>query len=246
MISVCIATYNASRYIREQICSILTQLNLDDEIVVADDGSNDETIVILNSIKDNRIKIIPDNGNLGIVKNFERALYAAKGEIIFLSDQDDVWLPTKVSECMSQLESNLMVITDCVVVDSQLNTLYQSFFALRGSRKGFVHNLYKNGYMGCCMAFRRELLSYALPIPSNIPMHDIWLGMLAEFIGDVSFLPKQLLMYRRHTDNASGLESRYGILQKIHFRITLIFFIYYRIAEAFSKRYFKLLTRLFF
>jgi glycosyltransferase involved in cell wall biosynthesis len=236
MISVCIATYNASRYIREQVNSVLPQLNLNDEIVVADDGSIDETLAILNSIKDNRIKIISGNGNLGIVKNFERALYAAKGEIIFLSDQDDVWLPTKVSECMGQLASNLLVITDCVVVDSQLNILYPSFFALRGSRKGFIHNLYKNGHMGCCMAFRRELLSYALPIPANVPMHDMWLGMLAELKGDVSFLPKQLLLYRRHSDNASDLESRYGTLQKIYFRMALIFFIYFRLVIIFLKR----------
>lgn len=239
MISVCIATYNADRYIREQINSILTQLNLDDEIVIADDGSVDETIAILNSIKDNRIRIISGQANLGIIKNFERALYAAKGEIIFLSDQDDVWLPTKVSACVSQLKSNLLVVTDCVVVDSQLNTLYQSFFALRGSRKGFIHNLYKNGYMGCCMAFRRELLFYALPIPANVPMHDMWLGMLAELKGDVSFLPKQLLLYRRHSDNASGLESGYGILKRIYFRIMIVSHLYARIAVTHLSEFLK-------
>ncbi len=241
MISVCIATYNAHQYIREQINSVLMQLNLDDEIVIADDGSNDETMAILNSIEDNRIRIISGHANLGIIKNFERALYAAKGEIVFLCDQDDVWLPTKISECLSQLETSLLVVTDCVVVDSQLNILYPSFFVLRGSKKGFINNLYKNGYIGCCMAFRKELLSYALPIPANVPMHDIWLGMLAELKGEVSFLPKQLLLYRRHSGNASDLESRYGILQKIYFRMILIFLIYYRLAAVFSKRFFKML-----
>ena len=230
MISVCIATYNASRYIREQVNSVLMQLNVDDEIVVADDNSIDETIAILDSIKDNRIRVISGHENLGIIKNFERALYAAKGEIIFLSDQDDIWLPTKVSECMSQLASNLLVITDCVVVDSQLNILYPSFFALRGSRKGFIHNLYKNGYMGCCMAFKRELLSYALPMPANVAMHDMWLGLLAEFKGEVSFLPKQLLLYRRHSDNVSDLESRYGILKKFYFRIMITFLLFSRLT----------------
>ena len=236
MISVCIATYNASRYIREQIDSVLIQLNLDDEIVVADDGSSDDTLVILNSINDNRIKILTSHCNLGIVKNFERALYAVKGEIIFLCDQDDIWLPNKVIECVRCLEASLLVVTDCTVVDSELSCLYKSFFALRNSKKGFVHNLYKNSYIGCCMAFRKGLLFYALPIPSKVPMHDIWLGILAELYGKVTFLPKPLLLYRRHADNASPLKSRYGVFRKIHFRLMLVFFIFIRITNIYFKR----------
>lgn len=236
MISVCVATYNASRYIREQINSVLIQLNADDEIVVSDDESSDDTLAILDSINDHRIKILSRNGNLGVIKNFERALYVAKGEVIFLCDQDDVWLPNKVSTCLNYLDSNLLVVTDCIVVDAELKCLHKSFFALRNSRKGFIHNLYRNSYIGCCMAFKRELLSYALPIPSKVAMHDIWLGMVAEKYGRVTFLPTPLLLYRRHSENASPLKSRYGMFKKIHFRVMLIFFIFTRVTNIYFKR----------
>jgi hypothetical protein len=89
------------------------------------------------------------------------------------------------------------------------------------------------------MAFRRELLPYALPIPANVPMHDMWLGMLAEVKGDVSFLPKQLLLYRRHSDNASTLQSKFGILKKIYFRMTLIFLLFSRIAVIYLSEFLK-------
>ena len=236
MISVCVATYNASRYIREQINSVLIQLNADDEIVVSDDESSDDTVAILNCINDHRIKILSGNGNLGVIKNFERALYATKGEVIFLCDQDDVWLANKVSTCLNYLDSNLLVVTDCIVVDAELKCLHKSFFALRNSRKGFIHNLYRNSYIGCCMAFKRELLSYALPIPPKVAMHDIWLGMVAEKYGRVTFLPIPLLLYRRHSENASPLKSRYGMFKKIHFRVMLIFFIFTRVTNIYFKR----------
>lgn len=236
MISVCVATYNASRYIREQINSVLIQLNADDEIVVSDDESSDDTLAILDSINDHRIKILSRNCNLGVIKNFERALYAAKGEVIFLCDQDDVWLPNKVSTCLNYLDSNLLVVTDCIVVDAELKCLHKSFFALRNSRKGFIHNLYRNSYIGCCIAFRKELLSYALPIPSKVAMHDIWLGMVAEKYGRVTFLPTPLLLYRRHSENASPLKSRYGMFKKIHLRVMLIFFIFTRVTNIYFKR----------
>src|SRR6476469_4547127 len=103
MISVCMATYNASRYIHNQIDSIRIQLASEDEIIISDDLSEDDTLKIIRRINDPRIKIIQGNAKLGIIKNFERALYAAKGDFIFLSDQDDVWLPNKVNVCKTAL-----------------------------------------------------------------------------------------------------------------------------------------------
>ena len=99
MISVCIATYNGAEYLREQVESILSQLEEEDEIVVSDDSSTDTTIEILQSFGDRRIKIFK-NPAKGFVRNFENALRQAQGDFIFLSDQDDVWLPNKVAVCM--------------------------------------------------------------------------------------------------------------------------------------------------
>ncbi|MDP3211525.1 glycosyltransferase family 2 protein [Methylotenera sp.] len=223
MISVCIATYNASKYINSQVISILDQLSPEDEVIVSDDVSTDGTVDEILKINDPRIKVIKGNSRLGVIKNFERSLYAAKGELIFLSDQDDIWLPNKISLCKVQLDRFLLVVTDCVVVDANLYSLSPSFFALKKSRKGIIRNIYRNSYIGCCIAFRRELLDIALPFPVGIPMHDLWLGILAEIKGDVAFLPNKLLLYRRHGNNLSGLDSHFSIIKKIRMRIFLIF-----------------------
>jgi len=240
MISVCIATYNASKYIHAQIISILDQLGPNDEIVIADDSSTDDTINIIKNIDDRRIKILVGASKLGIVKNFERALYAAEGKFIFLSDQDDVWMPNKVLECIKQLERNILVVTDCIVVDEQLKPLHESFFSLRNSRRGVLHNLYKNSYIGCCMAFKKELLCFALPIPKNVSMHDVWLGLLAELNGSVCFLPKKLILYRRHSNNASLLKSNSSIFKKIQFRIHLFLHILLRLIKIQTKKLLKI------
>lgn len=95
MISVCMATYNGEEYIKEQLESILCQLGEMDEIIISDDGSTDNTLNIIESYNDSRIKIHINTGKHGFVYNFENALQKAKGEYIFLSDQDDIWLPEK-------------------------------------------------------------------------------------------------------------------------------------------------------
>jgi glycosyltransferase involved in cell wall biosynthesis len=240
MISVCIATYNASKYIHAQIVSILDQLGPDDEIVISDDASTDDTINIIKNINDLRIKILVGTNKLGIVKNFERALYAAKGKFIFLSDQDDLWLPNKVLECTKQLERNILVVTDCIVVDDKLNTLHESYFLLRNSKRGVLHNIYKNSYIGCCMAFKKELLSYALPIPKDVSMHDVWLGLLAELNGSVCFLPKKLMLYRRHNNNASLLKSNFSLLKKLQLRINLLLHILLRLIKIYTSKLLKI------
>lgn len=232
MISVCIATFNASKYIREQLISILDQLSMHDEVIISDDLSTDDTINIIEGINDQRLIVIKGEKRLGVVKNFERALYEANGDFVFLSDQDDVWLSNKVAECIRQLESHILVVSDCIVVDENLNQLYNSFFLLRGSKKGLMHNLYKNSYMGCCMAFRKSLLTYALPMPKGLSMHDIWLGMLAEVKGSVCFLPKQLILYRRHAKNTSHLDSNLTVLNMIRNRIKLFFYLTIRLIKV--------------
>jgi len=208
VISVCLATYNGSAYVEAQLRSVLEQLSPKDEIVVADDGSTDDTIAIVDAIGDPRIRWVAQGGSLGVVKNFERSVSAASGNYIFLCDQDDFWLPGKIEHCIAALQTHLLVVTDCKVVDSELNEIAPSFFRLRNSGSGLLHNLWKNGYLGCCMAFRRELLRVALPFPSRIPMHDMWLGIIAETLGGTCFLPEPLLLYRRHEGSASDAAGR--------------------------------------
>ena len=225
MISVCIATYNGEIFIREQIDSILRQLSSDDEIIVSDDGSTDGTISIINSIDDKRIRVIEGPRKQSPTSNFECALKASKGDYIFMSDQDDVWKPNKVKICMKWLQRYDCVVSDAEVTDSSLNPLYSSLYAIMQVRQGRIYNtIWKNGYTGCCMAFRRNVLEASLPFPKDIPMHDIWIGNVAAYKYNVKFIPDTLIYFRWHEDTTScnGKGSKFSILQQIKFRWSVI------------------------
>lgn len=221
MISVCIATYNGARYIGEQLASILKQLSAEDEVVVSDDGSTDGTLDIVRSLNDRRIRIVDGPRRHSPTLNFERALRNAKGDYVFLADQDDVWLEGKVRRCVEELQECDCVVSDARVTDSLLNTTSESLFKLMHVRRGRLSNLlWRNGYTGCCMAFKREVLNKALPFPTNIPMHDIWIGNVAAFCGRLRFIDDRLLLFRRHDATAScnGKGSTFSLWQKLMFR----------------------------
>lgn len=225
MISVCVATYNGEKFIKEQIESILCQLSSDDEIIVSDDGSTDGTIVIINCIGDKRIRIIEGPRKHSPTFNFENALKEAKGDYIFLADQDDVWKTNKVEVCMKWLQKYDCVVSDAEVTDSNLNPLYPSLYAIMQVRQGHIYNtVWKNGYTGCCMAFRRNILEASLPFPQDIPMHDIWIGNVAAYKYNVKFIPDKLILFRRHKETIScnGKGSKYSIWQQMKFRWSII------------------------
>ena len=225
MISVCVATYNGEKFIREQIDSILCQLSSDDEIIVSDDGSTDGTIVIINCIGDKRIRIIEGPRKHSPTFNFENALKEAKGDYIFLADQDDVWKTNKVEVCMKWLQKYDCVVSDAEVTDSNLNPLYPSLYAIMQVRQGHIYNtVWKNGYTGCCMAFRLNILEASLPFPKDIPMHDIWIGNVAAYKYNVKFIPDKLILFRRHKETIScnGKGSKYSIWQQMKFRWSII------------------------
>ena len=225
MISVCVATYNGEKFIKEQIESILCQLSSDDEIIVSDDGSTDGTIVIINCIGDKRIRIIEGPRKHSPTFNFENALKEAKGNYIFLADQDDVWKTNKVEVCMKWLQKYDCVVSDAEVTDSNLNPLYPSLYAIMQVRQGHIYNtVWKNGYTGCCMSFRRNILEASLPFPKDIPMHDIWIGNVAAYKYNVKFIPDKLILFRRHKETIScnGKGSKYSIWQQMKFRWSII------------------------
>ncbi len=225
-ISVAMAAYNGERYIREQLDSILKNLSAMDEIVVSDDGSTDATLDILKEYqqKDIPLKIVKGPGK-GIKQNINAALMECRGDYIFLADQDDVWADDKVEKVMQYLGKDgcRLVCHDAKVMDSTLTNIWMpSFFSYRGSKAGFLDNLFKNRYMGCCMAFEKKLLSTVLPIPDEIEMHDQWIGMNNDLTGGKSaFIGEQLLLYRRHDANVSDF-SHGTVLQMIKKRLVLL------------------------
>jgi len=224
MISICLATYNGSHFIKRQLESVLPQLSSDDEIIISDDSSVDDTIEIIKTFNDKRIKIFAGNKFRNPALNFGFAMQQAKGDIIFLCDQDDIWFDTKIEDHILKHKDYDLVISDAVVVDPNLGVIYPSFFIERNSRKGVYHNLLKNRYIGCCMSFNRKILSKVLPFPKGLHMHDWWIGLVAELNGNVLFLNKPLMYYIRHENNASGtLVKRLPLTQQIRNRLNLIY-----------------------
>jgi GT2 family glycosyltransferase len=224
------ATFNGEKHIQRQLLSILAQLGSDDEVIISDDNSTDSTLAIIAQLADARIRVTPNNGHPGPMGNFEQAISRATYEMILLADQDDVWLPDKVGKMRELLQSNDLVLSDCQVVNEKGTVIHESFFRHRGSKTGFWHNLYKNSYVGCCMAFRREIMEYVLPFPPRVHMHDWWIGLLVEAKGRVCFFPEPLIQYVRHGNNVSPTGERgYGLVDRVKNRFILMLFLIKRI-----------------
>ena len=222
--SVCVASYNGAMYIEKQLLSILGQLQSNDQVIIVDDCSFDDTVNIIESFKDSRIKLFKNTKNIGVVGTFNKALKNANGDIIFLSDQDDEWLDNKVSFIKNFFISNDI---DMVVHDAKImqggSIVTHSLFDQIGSSSGLFKNIYSNSYTGCCMAFRRIILRKILPIPNKKGIfHDAWIGILAKFYKfKVIFIATPLIVYNRHETNVSTMKRR-SILKIIPDRINLI------------------------
>ncbi len=222
MISVCMATYNGGKYIRQQLLSILPQLSEGDEIVISDDGSTDNTLAEVRSLECPLVRIVEGPRKGSPVLNFENALRHAQGDYLFLCDQDDVWEADKVAVMMAALREVSCVVSDCTVVDAGLRQLSPSFYSVVRKHEGRWYNLLvRNCYLGCCMAFRREVAERALPFPPSVAMHDIWLGNVAAFFFSLRFIPDRLMRYRRHGANASSTSdpSNHSLAEKIAIRL---------------------------
>ncbi len=208
-ISVVMASYNGAKYISYQIESILCQLSPEDELIISDDSSTDATLEIISSFDDKRIHVVHNQGAHGVVNNFENGLNFAKGKYIFLSDQDDVWSEDKTSKILPYFQKGYdCVVHDAYITGETIDSVKGTFFEQRVPRIAFFRNLVRNPYVGCCMAFDRKILERALPFPKGIPMHDSWIGMVAEKFYNVIFLDEPLIYYRRHGGNASPTTGR--------------------------------------
>jgi len=226
MVSVCMATFNGGKYIQAQLDSILRQLTLEDEVVISDDSSTDNTLEIIRAIQDPRIKLFAGNRFRDPIKNFQNCLQLASGEYIFLSDQDDVWMDGKYEKMTALLNDYDLVISDSVIVDEKLKPIAPSFFRFFGSGKGILKNIARSAYYGSCMAFTRKLLQKSLPFPDTQEIgHDLWIGLVGELTGKVLFYKEPLLLYRRH-DSAftqTGLSgSQRNLYQKLRGRMIML------------------------
>lgn len=222
MISVCIATYNGEKYIREQLDSIISQLDKNDEIIISDDGSSDKTISIIESYTDSRI-VLYKNSFKNVVLNFEFAIGKSKGDYIFLSDQDDIWSNDKVEcymECFLKNSNITTLISDFQIIDQNGLNL-DGVYKKNKFSTSLLKNIIVNNFIGCTMAFTSNTKNAILPFPKNIAMHDWWIGTYSIIYGKVNFIDKRLHFYRRHDTNVTKEEgAKVGI--KLKWRINLI------------------------
>jgi len=229
-VSVCMATFQGERFVEEQIASILPQLASGDEVVIVDDGSTDSTAARIRSIGDGRIRLYTEEVNRGVLCAFERAVRLAKGAVIFLSDQDDLWEPTKVSIVLRAFQDNeevQLVISDASIINDRGEKVADSYFAWRGEfRDGFFSNLFRSKFHGCVMAFRSSLVPKILPFPLGTRvLHDIWIGSRNRLSGGRTvYIDDQLVRYRRHSANVTGMTHRRQTrIDQLRSRLDLLF-----------------------
>lgn len=228
MISVCMATYNGAKYIKEQIDSILVQLGADDELVVSDDGSTDGTIDIVLGYRDSRIQLYRGSFHSPIY-NFENALKQAKGNYILLCDQDDIWMEGRVKALVGRLQNHDVVVSNATYIDGDGKPFDRLYFTQAPTLR-VRETLMHNHFFGASMAFRRTVLNHALPFPKHLPMHDQWIGLMGLHYGKVCFEERPLLKYRRHGNNASfnGV-SHNPYSKRIMFRVRIVYYYIMRI-----------------
>jgi glycosyltransferase involved in cell wall biosynthesis len=214
-ISVCMATYNGATFVREQIDSILSQIGLNDELIICDDCSTDNTIGIIRSYQDSRIKLFINETNLRHVKNFERAMGLATGDLIALTDQDDVWYPDRLKTMKIALLSNEnanLVVSNFDFIDSSSNFTGKFNLLTQKPESGigriFAILLAKGHYYGCTFLMTKKLALQSLPFPDAVQSHDLWIGMIANTIGKTIHLEEPTLARRIHETNVTPIKRR--------------------------------------
>jgi hypothetical protein len=224
-ISIAMCTYNGSAHLREQLESIATQTRPPDELVVCDDGSSDGSIEIINSFARSSkfpVRIRVNENNLGSTRNFDQALGLCEGDIIAFSDQDDVWLASKLEQLEERLEKDAgLAFTDGELVDDSLKPLGRSVWqALRFAEKeralfaggsGFEVLLDHNVVSGPAMAFHARFKPLLQPIPDRLVhdgvpvLHDWWSALLIAAVSNLSFIDEPLFKYRQHAQQQLGV-----------------------------------------
>ena len=216
-VSVVMATYNGEKYVREQIESIVSQLKERDELLISDDGSTDGTVCIIRTCQSRYPQIVFLRGpGKGVFLNFFHALEHCRNEIVYLSDQDDIWMPGKI-------EAVNALFADPAVKLVLHNGVH---FGKKGAdrrmiphyRRGVLKNILMSSYWGCCMAFRRSFIEKYLPVRFRGIAHDQLIGVLAEKERCSVFLDRDLIRHREHGGN---LTKKRPLAERVIFRIRL-------------------------
>ena len=212
LISIVMATYNGEKYLREQVDSLLAQSYPTLEFIFVDDASSDSSLAILQEYasQDERIRLVTNPENQGLLATFETGIRSAKGEMIALSDQDDVWMPDKIRLLAGAIGSHSMIYADSALTDAA--GLVTGKFSDRNYLCDYptgLHYVFGTKAMGHAMLFKREIIDIALPFPDFVG-HDFILGFAAAALHGVSYFPATLVNYRQHSSNTMGADLSKG------------------------------------
>jgi glycosyltransferase involved in cell wall biosynthesis len=234
-IDILLATYNGARYLGEQIQSLLSQTYSNWRLIIRDDGSTDNTLLIIHRFQQQypqKIIVVEDGqSNLGACRNFARLLEHSSAEYVMFSDQDDVWLPTKIAWTLKKMiamaeacrnDEPLLVYTDMKVVDDRLSVISQSFWKYQAFNPAIGRSLSRflvsNVATGCTVMINKRLRDLSVPIPKEALMHDWWVGLIAVALGRTDYVDEATMLYRQHSMNIVGAKwdiSIKTIVQKI-------------------------------
>lgn len=217
-IAILMSTYNGESFLDAQLASIFQQTEKDFHLYIRDDGSTDRTLEIIKKWQQyhENITVLSDEENLGAKNSFLKLLEQVDAAYYLFADQDDVWLPEKVSKSISALKSAekntehhpILAVCDCKVVSRDLQVITDSFWRYTQTHPAHLrtlqHWLVFNASPGCSMAFNKSLKEKIFPVPATVLMHDWWAAILAKKYGEIIVIDEPLMLYRQHNANALG------------------------------------------
>ncbi|MGD0646773.1 MAG: glycosyltransferase family 2 protein [Acidobacteriaceae bacterium] len=221
-VSVAMCTYNGAAYLREQLESIARQTRLPDELVICDDGSSDATPNIVEEFARTvsfPVKFFRNPQNLGSTRNFEKAIGLCTCDLIALSDQDDIWMPEKLSRQAIMMENEPQlggVFTDAHLMDAESKINEQLLWSrlaftpqlqMKFQRGGGIAQLLKKSFVtGATLMIRRDVLQPILPIPGSW-VHDGWIAWMLAIYSKLALINEPLIAYRVHGNQQFGVPT---------------------------------------
>lgn len=271
MIEILLPVFNGEKFLREQIDSILSQTNQDWILKIRNDGSTDNSQLIIDEyvsrFPKKIIEIRSPQFNCGLIYSLNYLLESAsEAEYIMFSDQDDVWLPDKIEKSLAVMldierqnqELPVMVCTDAICVDQNLNVIHDSFYESQKFLSNIVGDKYKmlaiNEVQGCTVMINKYAYPRIYPLPTFMRIHDMWIGVICAHYGIAKYIHNQTILYRQHTDNTLGgqqigikyfitrlkkikylLNSRYKLFKILPFRVNYISWISRKVYYALRR-----------
>lgn len=225
--SIALCTYNGAAFLEEQLHSILSQTHIPDELILQDDGSQDNTLEIAHQLLANApfsVRIICNQKRLGTADNFQHALGACTGDVIFPCDQDDIWFPTKIATCLEVFSHQAcgFIFHDAELVGSQGQSLHARLWQIIGLNAMRLQEIECSPFAailkhpfatGCCMAIRKASLDKALPIGKGW-IHDEWISAILSGLGEKCIaINTPLIGYRQHNAQEIGTKATHILPQ---------------------------------